>query len=54
MVVDTAHRCHRHQGPHRYRLLALGIDPRGTNMSNVGWPIPIADRDSQPIREILA
>ena len=33
---------------------ALGIDPTGTNMSNVGRPIPITDRASRPIEEILA
>ena len=32
---------------------ALGIDPERQNMSNVGRPIPIADRGAQPIRELL-
>ncbi len=32
----------------------LGVDHTNTNMSNVGRPIPIADRTSQPIREIIA
>ena len=35
-------------------LRALGIDHTDTNMSNVGRPIPVADRSSQPIRELLA
>jgi hypothetical protein len=35
-------------------LRALGIDHEQTNMSNVGRPIPVADRTAQPIREILA
>ena len=35
-------------------LSALGIDPTTENMSNVGRPIPVADRLAQPIREILA
>ncbi|MBM3996319.1 MAG: DUF1501 domain-containing protein [Planctomycetes bacterium] len=35
-------------------MAALGIDPESTNMSNVGRPIPVADRTAQPIREILA
>jgi hypothetical protein len=34
--------------------LALGIDPRKQNNSNVGRPIRIADPDAKPIREILA
>jgi hypothetical protein len=33
---------------------ALGIDHTTPNMSNVGRPIPITDRISQPINEILA
>jgi hypothetical protein len=33
---------------------ALGIDHTDTNMSNVGRPIPVADRTAQPIRELLA
>jgi hypothetical protein len=34
--------------------LALGIDPRKQNNSNVGRPIRIADPEAKPIREILA
>src|SRR6185437_14181693 len=34
--------------------LALGIDPRKQNNSNVGRPIRIADKGAQPIKEILA
>jgi uncharacterized protein (DUF1501 family) len=34
--------------------LALGIDPLKQNVSNVGRPIRIADRNAQPIKEILA
>jgi hypothetical protein len=34
--------------------LALGIDPRKQNASNVGRPIRIADPDAKPIREVLA
>jgi hypothetical protein len=34
--------------------LALGIDPRKQNNSNVGRPIRIADPDAKPIREVLA
>jgi hypothetical protein len=34
--------------------LALGIDPRKQNNSNVGRPIRIADKDAQPIKEIVA
>jgi hypothetical protein len=33
---------------------ALGIDPTTPNMSNVGRPIPFADREARPIEEILA
>ena len=33
---------------------ALGIDHTGTNMSNVGRPIPITERVAQPILEVLA
>jgi uncharacterized protein (DUF1501 family) len=33
---------------------ALGMDPQGTNMSNVGRPIPVTERTSRPIDEILA
>lgn len=33
---------------------SLGIDPAGTNMSNVGRPIPICDRSARAIEEILA
>jgi hypothetical protein len=35
-------------------MQALGIDHTSQNMSNVGRPIPIADRIAQPIREVLA
>jgi hypothetical protein len=35
-------------------MQAVGIDHEMTNMSNVGRPIPVADRNSRPIREILA
>jgi hypothetical protein len=34
--------------------LALGIDPLKQNNSNVGRPIRIADKNAQPIKEILA
>jgi hypothetical protein len=34
--------------------LALGIDPRTQNLSNVGRPIRIADPDARPIKEALA
>jgi uncharacterized protein (DUF1501 family) len=34
--------------------LALGIDPRKQNQSNVGRPIRIADPDAKPIREVVA
>ena len=34
--------------------LALGIDPRKQNPSNVGRPIRIADPSAQPLREIIA
>jgi Protein of unknown function (DUF1501) len=34
--------------------LALGIDPRSQNVSNVGRPIRIADPDAKPIKEALA
>jgi uncharacterized protein (DUF1501 family) len=34
--------------------LALGIDPRKQNLSNVGRPIRIADPNGQAIREVLA
>jgi uncharacterized protein (DUF1501 family) len=33
---------------------ALGVDPGETNMSNVGRPIPVADREARPIRELIA
>jgi hypothetical protein len=33
---------------------ALGIDPLKQNMSNVGRPIRIADKGSNPIKEVLA
>ena len=32
----------------------LGIDPEKPNMSNVGRPIPIADRAAKPVEEIVA
>ena len=34
--------------------LALGIDPRKQNVSNVGRPIRIADPDAKPIAEALS
>jgi hypothetical protein len=34
--------------------LALGIDPRKQNSSNVGRPIRIADPNAKPLRELLA
>jgi hypothetical protein len=34
--------------------LALGIDPLKQNQSNVGRPIRIVDKDSRPLREVLA
>jgi hypothetical protein len=34
--------------------LALGIDPKKQNMSNVGRPIRIADPDAKPLAEALA
>jgi hypothetical protein len=34
--------------------LALGIDPKKQNMSNVGRPIRLVDLAAQPIREVLA
>jgi uncharacterized protein (DUF1501 family) len=33
--------------------LALGLDPRKQNLSNVGRPIRLADPSAKPIREIL-
>ncbi len=33
---------------------AVGVDPMGQNMSNVGRPIRIADPEAKPIMEILA
>jgi hypothetical protein len=32
----------------------LGIDPEKQNMSNVGRPIPIADRGAKPVTEVVA
>jgi hypothetical protein len=32
----------------------LGIDPEKPNMSNVGRPIPIADRAAKPVEEVVA
>ncbi|MFM8893532.1 MAG: DUF1501 domain-containing protein, partial [Planctomycetia bacterium] len=34
--------------------LALGIDPTGSNVSNVGRPIHIVDKLAQPIHQVLA
>ncbi|HKB38925.1 MAG TPA: DUF1501 domain-containing protein [Gemmataceae bacterium] len=34
--------------------LALGIDPRKENMSDIGRPIRIVDKSAKPIREVLA
>ena len=34
--------------------LALGIDPLKQNMSDVGRPIRIVDKDAKPIREVLS
>ncbi len=34
--------------------LALGIDPKKSNMSNVGRPIAIVDKSADPVKEILA
>lgn len=34
-------------------LLALGLDPRKQNMSNVNRPIRLADPDAKPVSEIL-
>jgi hypothetical protein len=34
--------------------MALGIDPRKQNMSNVGRPIRIADPESKPLTEALS
>ena len=33
--------------------LALGLDPRKQNMSNVGRPIRLVDPTAKPIREIV-
>lgn len=35
-------------------LLALGLDPRKQNMSNVNRPIRLADPDAKPLSEILS
>lgn len=32
---------------------ALGIDPRKENMSNVGRPIPLTDREGKPLADLL-
>jgi uncharacterized protein (DUF1501 family) len=32
----------------------VGINPEKTNMSNVGRPIPIADRAAVPVMEVVA
>jgi hypothetical protein len=34
--------------------LALGIDPKKSNTSNVGRPIRIVDKSAQPIKEVVA
>ncbi len=34
--------------------LALGIDPKKSNMSNVGRPIAIVDKSADPVKEILS
>jgi uncharacterized protein (DUF1501 family) len=34
--------------------LALGVDPRTQNPSNVGRPIRIADPSAKPIKEVVA
>ena len=34
--------------------LALGIDPKKANMSNVGRPIAIVDKSADPVKEILS
>jgi len=33
--------------------LALGVDPLKQNLSNIGRPIPLVERNAQPIREVL-
>ncbi|MDW8223623.1 MAG: DUF1501 domain-containing protein [Gemmatales bacterium] len=33
--------------------LALGVDPAKQNLSNIGRPIPLVERNAQPIREVL-
>lgn len=33
--------------------LALGVDPTKQNMSNIGRPTPLVERNAQPIREVL-
>ncbi|MBN9518352.1 DUF1501 domain-containing protein, partial [bacterium] len=32
----------------------VGVDPEKTNMSNVGRPIPLADRGANPVTEVVA
>ena len=32
----------------------LGLDPEKTNMSNVGRPMPLADRIAKPVMEVVA
>jgi len=32
----------------------LGLNPEKTNMSNVGRPIPLADRNANPVTEVIA
>jgi hypothetical protein len=34
--------------------LALGIDPKKQNMSNVGRPIRLVDLSAKPIEEVVA
>jgi hypothetical protein len=34
--------------------LAMGLDPMGQNMSNLGRPIRVVDPEARPIREVLA
>ena len=33
---------------------ALGINPKGSNLSNTGRPITLVDKAARPIREVLA
>jgi hypothetical protein len=34
--------------------LALGIDPKATNWSHIGRPIPIAPVEARPLDDVLA